>query len=130
MDFTKIIKRLDEIKDELGRLRDSHYKTGRDKQYSLKSEARMIIRRVYPNYQEVERKLISCYFGVALDNEKLHQEEFITSLNDLTRTIEIMKSEFELFGFDDFTPVKEKIETEVQIGSGKLGGFWRKKKTN
>ena len=37
--------------------------------------------------------------------------------------------EFKLFGFDDFTPIKEKIETEYQVGSEKFGGFFRKKKT-
>ena len=86
MDCEKIINRLIKINESLEELKRLNYKEGRNKYYSFDSEVRMIVRRIYPNYQEVERRIFSPKFGVAHHNEVWHQEEFITDLDDLIRT--------------------------------------------
>ena len=58
------------------------------------------------------------------------QEDYVDNIGLSIRVIDTIKSEYALFGFDDFKPMKEKVETEWQIGSEKIGGFFKKKKSN
>ncbi len=128
IDYEKVMSRLDEISGELEKLKSSNYTEGRKKEGELYNEINMFIRRIYPNYKEVERKLFSVGGVVASNSPELHQRDFLRDIDRLITAVNTIKREFETFGFDDFTPVKEKVETEYKVGSDKIG-FYRKKTT-
>ena len=97
----------------------------------LRSKLQMVIRRVYPNYEKVEKKWIEDFIIWNDDgnSSQFRKESFLRDVNDLIIAVNTILEEDEIFGLKDFTPIKEKEEKEYQIGSERFGGFFRKKKT-
>ncbi len=131
MDKEKVISFLEEKKTELDNLKEKYYKEGNPELQKIKDSIKMVIRRVYPNPSEVEKNLFHPPFFVLTGNtpDSYFQESFLESIKETEDAVDIILKEIDLFGLDDFTPAKEQTETEVQIGSEKIGGFWRRKKT-
>ena len=116
---------------EFLQLQTNVLKTLKEKNHKDTVEAlKMIIRRIYPNHQEIEKKYfplqISISFGNAEHDEKQSQDHYLKRIDDCERSIMLIQLEFIIFGFD-FQPLKEKIEKEYQLGSERFGGFFRKK---
>jgi hypothetical protein len=129
MNFEKIITHLESLKSELEEIKKSYNETNTSRLSDISSKISMIIRRVYPNHKEIEDKFFERGPKIYYDNDELFREYYASDCNQAIRAIDTIIEEFKLFGFDDFTPIKEKIETEYQVGSEKFGGFFRKKKT-
>lgn len=128
----KIILKIKELKENLEKLKEAHYSKGRKEFYSILSLLDRIIDRTYPekDAKDIKKKLhrtLFIYTGKETDGEK--QQEYLRDIDRAIRVIETITEEYNLLGFDDFKPIKEKVETEVQVGSDKIG-FWRRKKSN
>lgn len=117
MDNTKTIDFLNDLKKELENLK---IRGGGDSVSIdvIRDKVRMAIRRIYPDYEKVEKKIIPQTFLTG-----------VPRIEETIKAIDIILAEYQVFGFEDFTPQKEKIETEFQIGSEKIGAFLRRKKT-
>ena len=93
----------------------------------------MIIRRIYPNYQEVQVSLIGrgdmIWDDDQIENKGIRQKWFIDDVKRLQRAIKTIYSEQAIFGFDDFEPEKEKVEKEWKLGLTPKNIFVRKRST-
>ena len=132
MENENLKKRILELKTKAEDLLSKDYITGKDQMYELQSELQMIIRRIYPDYQKLEERLIGEEFYWDTDDiedTKVLQEWFIRDLKLIIRGINTILSEDELFGIKDFTPLKEKNEeeNETSIGLHPKNIFWRSK---
>jgi len=127
----KIIKKLKEIKNSLEKLKNIHHSEGEaefEKQMEL---IRRIIDRIYSekDAKELKDKLVhKVWILTGNESDEYWQNFYLDNINRSLRMISIILEESDLFGFDNFKPIKEKTETEVCLGLGKLA-FWRRKKT-
>ena len=130
MDNQKILDKLKELKILLIPLKLKHHSQGKDDFYRIMILLDRIVDRTYPekDAKSIKNKYhrIAFFGGEIPDEEK--QKDFIKDIEGKIKAIDLILEEYSLFGFDDFKQVKEKIETEIQIGSNKIG-FWRKKKS-
>ena len=53
--------------------------------------------------------------------EEQEQEDYEHYIKRLIRGINTIKEEYRLFGFDDFTPIKEKTKTTIGLGKDTWG---------
>ncbi len=121
-----ILNKLNDLENRLKELRSINYQKGRDEYYSITQLLERIIDRTYPekDAKEIKRNLYQVYVAGG------GQEKYVVDINLAIRTISTIRSEYELFGFDNFKPLKEKVESEWQIGSENIGVFFKKKKSN
>lgn len=122
----QIIERLKKLRSEIEDLKKLNHSQGQGKFNDLSSLLRRIIDRVYPekDAKSLKSSLIAgAYF--ATDREEILQRDYVGDLERAIRVISTILEEFELFGFEDFKPIKEKIETEGGIKTG-LFNFKRK----
>lgn len=131
MENQKITGKLNELKKSLTDLKAQHHSKGEDSLKSYQDLLERMIDRIYPekDAKELKEKLGN-RFWILTGNEtdEYWQNSYLDKIDRITRVINTILEESSLFGFDDFKPIKEKVETEVQIGSNKFG-FWRRKKT-
>lgn len=130
MDLDKIKHSLIELKETLEKLLGNNFDTGKDEMYEIQSNLRMIIRRIYPNSQEVEKQFIGdkhFYWTGDEVSSEARQKWFIRDVKEFIVVIDTILKEEEIFDLENFKPLKEKVETEWQVGSNKVG-FFRKKK--
>jgi len=127
----KIIDKLNELKVEFENLKILYYSKGEEKYNQMNSILRRIIDRTYPekDAKGLKGELVN-KFWILTGNEtdEYWQNTYLDKLDRAMKVIGTIVEEYKLFGFDDFKPIKEKVETEVQVGSNKFG-FWRKKKS-
>ena len=129
MEFQKIVAYLENLRVDLEQMKGVYNRSNTTALSDIRSKISMIIRRVYPNHKEIEGKFFDPGPRMYYDDDELFREYYVSDCNQAIRAIDTVVEEFRLFGFDDFTPIKEKVETEYQVGSEKFGGFFRKKKT-
>ena len=129
MDSSKVIDFLGKQKKELEILSKKHYKEGKDDLKRIENQIRMIIRRIYPNYKQVEGEMFPDQFFVVTDDtdDSYWQELYLDRVKIIDKAIDTILAESELFGLEDFTPEKEKSESEVEVSTRRIG--WRRKKT-
>ncbi len=128
-DYEKIMQRLNEIEGELNHLLNLRYDEGRERYNELYQLIDMIVRRTYPNYKEILHEI----HGIGMlwsgsRSDEAEQKDYEKDIKKLVRGINMIKEEYGLFEFNDFTPTKEKIEREWRIGSDKILKHIRKKK--
>lgn len=131
MENQKIIDKLNELKNSLTDLKKIHHLKGADKFESDRDLIKRIIDRTYPEKDAKELKdrlMYKTWIISGNETDEYWQKFYLNKIDLVIRVIDTILKEYELFGFDDFKPIKEKVETEVQIGSNKVG-FWRRKKT-
>lgn len=131
MENQKVIDKLNELKSTLEELKKQHHSKGEKEFESYRSIIKRIIDRVYPekDAKELKDKLVhKAWIISGNETDEYWQKFYLTKIDLATEVIDTILEEYKLFGFDDFKPVKEKVETEVQVGSNKIG-FWRRKKT-
>jgi len=121
----KIIKRLKELKKSLNNLKKQHRSKGEEKFDLYRDLLKRIIIRIYPekDAKEIQEKLIHKSWIVnneTLGNDKYWQEVYIEKIDLSLRAIDTILEEYKLFNFDDFKPIKEKVETEAGIKTGFL----------
>lgn len=111
----KIIDKLKEMKDEFTTLKSANHKQGNDKFYTLSQLLDRIIDRIYPekDAKQIKANSSSSFRVIADKTEAQEQEEYIYDIDLKLRTIGTVLSEYEIFGFYDFKPVKEKAETKI-----------------
>ncbi len=129
--MSKVDEKLNEVKDSLNNLKTQHHSKGEDELTSYQNLIERIIDRIYPekDAKELKDKLVNRFWILTgNETEEYWQKSYLDKIDRTIRVINTILEESELFGFEDFKPIKEKTETEVQIGSDKFG-FWRKKKT-
>lgn len=127
----KIIDKLEELKNSFNELKKQHHSKGDDQFESNREILRRIIDRIYPekDAKDLKEKLIHrSWIITGNESDEYWQKFYLDKIDMSVRIIETILEESELFGFDDFKPIKEKTETEVGLGFGKLA-FWRRKKT-
>lgn len=66
---------------------------------------------------------------IGTDDDAYHQDQYLESITRDVRAISTIINEYELFGFDDFTPVKEKKETKWGVGLSPNKTFFERKKS-
>lgn len=131
MENQKIIDKLEELKVLLSVLKNQHHSKGEKDFESYRDLIKRIINRIYPekDAKELKDKLAhKSWIITGKETDEYWQKFYLIKIDLAIRVISTILEEHELFGFDDFKPIKEKTETEIQIGSDKVG-FWRRKKT-
>ena len=126
------MNKLEEIRKSLENLKNKNHSKGEDDFESYRDLIKRIIDRVYPekDAKELKDRLVHRSWVITgKETEEYWQKFYLTKIDLAIRVINTILEEYKLLGFDDFKPIKEKIETEVQVGSNKLG-FWRRKKSN
>jgi hypothetical protein len=131
MDTEKVVSFLEKKRDELIELENKHHEEGYRELTPIIDSIKMVIRRIYPNPDVVEKKLFPPPIFMVTEStpDSYFQDGYIDDIHQAKKAIDTILEEKELFGFEDFTPEKIKKETEWQLGSEKIGGFFRKKKT-
>ncbi len=127
-----VLNKLNDLENRLLELKSVNHQNGKDEYRSITQLIERIIDRIYPekDAKQFKSKLYrGIYVACGERTEEEEQEEYVYDIDLATRVIGTIKSEYELFGFDDFKPLKEKVETEWQIGTDKLG-YFKKKKSN
>jgi ribosomal protein L29 len=127
----KIIIKLNELKESLNNLKRQNHSGGEDDFKSFRNLIRRIIDRIYPekDAKELKERLVhKSWIITGNETEEYWQKFYLIKINLSLEVINTILEEFKLFGFEDFKPIKEKVETEVQVGSNKFG-FWRRKKS-
>lgn len=127
-----IIDKLHELKENLNQLQNLNYSEGNEDYESTRQLLERIIDRTYPekDAQDLKRKLTVVSGLVATSSgisEPEHQNRYLEGISKAIRVIDTIVIEYELFGFDDFKPVKEKVETEVTFGVKNIASFSKKK---
>ncbi len=126
-----ILKKLNDLEERLQELRYMNYQRGRDEYYSITQLLERIIERIYP---EKDAKLIKGnLYAVWAESKQTNigkREDYVRDIDLAIRVIGTIRDEYELFGFNDFKPLKEKVETELQLGNEGIGIVYKKKKSN
>jgi len=129
--MSKINEKLNEMKESLNNLKSQHHSKGEDNLTSCRNLIERIIGRIYPekDAKELKNKLVDRFWILTGgETDTYWQNSYLGNIDRAIMVIDTILEESELFGFEDFKPIKEKTETEVKIGSDKFG-FWRRKKT-
>ena len=124
--YTKLISKLKELGEKLDNLKNKKYLEGERELYEIQDLIERIIRRIYPE-KDAKNLISKLYFYVGGSRETTEyekQKKYLDMINKTQKTIKIILEEYELFGFDDFEPIKE--QHEFSFGFGKT--FFRKKK--
>ncbi len=113
-----ILNKLDDLENKLQKLKSLYYYEGKDEYRSITQLLERIIDRIYPekDAKEIKRKL---YSYVSSEG----QTDYENDIDRAIRVIGTIKGEYELFGFDSFKPLKEKVKTEMEIGIGNIARF-------
>src|SRR3989344_154646 len=131
MENKKIIDKLNGLKSSLDKLKNQHHSTGDNNLKSYGDLLERIIDRIYPekDAKGLKEKLIN-RFWILTGNEtdEYWQKSYLDKIDRAIRVINTILEESELFGFEDFKPIKEKVETEFGINKGKFSLFKRKTK--
>ena len=129
MENQKIIDKLNELKNTLTELKKIHHSKGADKFESERDLIKRIIDRTYPEKDAKELKDRLMYKAWAIsgnETDEYWQKFYLNKIDLAIRVIDTILKEYELFGFDDFKPIKEKVETEAKV---KMGLFSLGRKT-
>ncbi len=126
----KIITKLRDIKKTLEDLKQKHHAEGKEEFSQVDQVIQRIIDRIYPekDAMDLKHKMHRNFFVCGDSTDAEDQENYLYNLDLVIKVVTTILEEYELFGFDDFKPLKEKTETEWQVGSDKFG-FFKKKKT-
>ncbi len=134
-----LLETVEHRKIQLEKLKKISYKEGNNELEFIKHEFLMIIRRIYPNPDEIKEELlpqVSLWLvsGDESLNDKTYQENYEIKIDQLIRAYELIKREYILFDFDDFKPLKEKQEaskekTKWRIGLHPKDIFYEKEKS-
>jgi len=131
MENQKIIDKLNELKNSLTDLKKQHHSKGGDDFESYRDLIKRIIDRTYPekDARELKDKLMHKSWVISgNETDEYWQKFYLIKIDLAIRVINTILKEYELFGFDDFKPIKEKVETEIGINKGKISLFKRKTK--
>lgn len=120
----EIQSKLNDLQNKLQALRSKRYQDGQNEYESLIQFIERIIDRLYPERQATELK--KQLFMSWPDGNT--QTVYVTHIDLAIRVIGTIKAEDELLGLDDFKPLKEKVKTELQLGSEKFGMMFKKTK--
>ncbi len=126
--WEKIKQYLSDIKIELTKLEETNYGTGKSIFFDLKSKLTMAIRRIYPEYEKIEQKLIpqnTYYWNSGDTNPTNAQKWFLDDVTKMKQSVNTIIEELEFFG-TNFEPLKQRTENEFKIGL-KEGISFRKK---
>ena len=128
MDSAKVVEFLKKQKTQLIHLGNMHHKDGQETVNSIENQIKMAVRRIYPNFQEVEKRLFPHRVFAVTTNTDDHywQKMYLDKIKIISRAIDTILAESQLFGLEDFTPEKEKVESEVEVSTRKIG--WRRTK--
>ena len=129
----KIIEKLNELKGMFEELKSVYHKKGEEEFDTTRDLLNRIIDRTYPekDAKDLKDKLIHKSWVISsstIEDDAYWQKFYLEKIDLSIRVINTILQEYELFGFDDFKPLKEKTETEWQVGSDKFG-YIKKKKT-
>lgn len=120
----EIQSKLNDLQNKLQELRSKRYQDGQNEYESLIQFIKRIIDRLYPEKQATELKK-ELFMSWGSENT---QKDYVIHIDLAIRVIGTIKAEDELFGLDDFKPLKEKVKTEWQLGSEKIGAMFKKTK--
>ena len=129
MENKKIIDKLGELNKSLVELKNQHHSKGEDDFESYRDLIKRIIDRIYPekDAKELKNRLMhKSWIITENETDEYWQKFYLNKIDLVTRVIDTILKEYELFGFDDFKPIKEKVETEAKV---KMGLFSLGRKT-
>lgn len=131
MEIQKIIDKLNELKNSLNELKNQHHSKGENDFETYRDLLNRIIGRIYPekDAEKLKDKLIHKYWMITGNETDEYWQKFYLDKIDLSiRVINTILEEYKLLGFDDFKPIKEKVESEIGLNRGKISLFKRKTK--
>lgn len=124
----KITNKLKELKILFESLKEQHHSKGESEFDKNRDFLERIINRIYPekDAKELKEKLVHRKWIISGDEtDEYWQKFYLTKINLSLKVINTILEESDLFGFVDFKPIKEKVETEGGIKTG-LFNFKRK----
>ncbi len=124
----RIINKLKEIKNSLNDLKTRHHSKENDDFESYRDLIKRIIDRIYPekDAKELKDRLVyKSWIITGGETDEYWQQFYLNKIDLAIRVIDTILNEYELFGFNDFKPIKEKVETEAKLRAG-IFNFGRK----
>ena len=130
MDAEKVIEKLNDMKIRYEELKKVRRLEAKDEYYKMTEVLERIIDRVYPekDAKNLKYKLHQHLWIAVKQTEAKDQEDFCDDIDLKLRIIDTILEEHELFGFNDFKPIKQKVETEAGVKVG-IFSLNRKKTT-
>jgi hypothetical protein len=121
----KILNKIKELQEKFEALKSKNHQEGQNEYYSLTQFLERAIDRIYPekDAKSLKSQLYHIAYVARQRTESEKQEEYIEDIDMALRVVNTILEEAEVFGFDDFKPVKEKIETEFGVNQGKFSLF-------
>ncbi len=111
---------MNELKNKFEILKKKSYREGGEEYSSVVQFLERAIDRIYPE-KDAKKLKSQLYFITYIARERSEaekQEEYTQEINMALRVINTVLEEAEVFGFNDFNPAKEKIETEASVKAG------------
>ena len=125
----KIIGRLKEIKSNLQELKNKNYTEGEDDYGYFQQLLDRIVDRTYPETEAKKVKGLHHTITVSIEKSPAEkQKEYVEDIINSIKLIDTILEEYELFGFEDFQPVKEKTEKTFGLDKGKPSFLWKQSK--
>jgi len=124
----KITNKLKELKTIFERLKEQHHSKGENEFDKNRDFLERVIDRIYPekDAKELKEKLVHRAWIISgNETDEYWQKFYLTKVDLSLKVINTILEESELFGFEDFKPIKEKVKTEGGIKTG-LFNFKRK----
>lgn len=129
MKTEKVLEKINIMKNRFVELKNIRRTDAKEEYYQMAGVLERIIDRIYPvrDAQSLKGNLVRGIYFAGPTTEAEEQKDFIYDIDLKLRVIDTILQEHELFGFDNFEPIKKTKETEWQLGSDKIGFF--KKRT-
>lgn len=124
MDYKNIMERLEGLKSQLLELKRETHTKGRTKFEKISQEYSMIIRRIYSEQERINY-IVGSVPSICNKANEEEQEEYLRDIDSCIGCIDLIKREFDLFGFEDFTPLKKKTEIEISGGYKDIFGRFK-----
>jgi len=118
-------RKLQKLKNDLEGLKIEHHTHETQSHLDdIDSELRMIIRRIYPEYEKVLYELLPCTYNHCEDSSIYYKGR----IDEMIRAINTILSEKELFKLKDFAPIKRTTTWGAGLKLKILHLFIRKEK--
>jgi len=122
---------LEELRIKLEAINGKNYKENQKELRGIQLILNRSICRIYPE-KDAEKLVRSMtqptIVSSHIEDIQQRQKRFNGDVDRALDIIKTIKQEYKVFGLEDFTPTKQKIKTELQIGSSKVG-YYKKTKT-
>lgn len=117
MESKKIIEKLNELEAKLNRLKKLRHTEGEEERKDIVQLLDRIIARVYleKDARDLRNDVHLCMGALGGESESTKQYRYIRQIDPALRVISAIKEEDDIFGLEDFKPLKEGVPSVVNI---------------